>query len=111
MDVVSVDGDQLGVRSVAVLADDVLAVVEAGVEDDLLTDVQAVDALAESLDDAGPVSPEDAWLRRRGHPHPCPDVEVVQRRSAEPDQHLARPRDGVREHPRSAGPPGLRPRG
>ena len=36
MDVVGVDGDQLGVGAVAVLADDVLAVREPGVEDDLL---------------------------------------------------------------------------
>ena len=79
-------------RPVAVLADhgNRVAVLEPGVEHDALAHVQAIDALADRLDDAGAVGAEDAGLRDGGEPPAHPDVEVVERRRAEPDEHLAR---------------------
>ncbi len=69
---------------------DRVAVLEAGVEDDPLSHVEAVDALAERLDHAGAVCAEDPGLRHRWQPLPHPDVEVVERRSTEADKHLSR---------------------
>ena len=65
MDVLGGNGDQLGMGAVHVLADDPRAVVEPGVEDDPVAGGEAVDAVAERGDDAGPVRAEDARLRHR----------------------------------------------
>ena len=86
-------GDQLGVRAVAVLADHVdpaAARLDAGVEDDPLAGLEAAHALAKRLDHAGSVRSEDARLRHGRHPLADPDVEMVQCRSAQADEHLAR---------------------
>ena len=70
------------------------------------------DALVGAGDHAGAVGAEDVRLRRRdGQPLPDPDVEVVERRGAELDEHLARRRARDRARPRSGGPRGRRPRG
>jgi hypothetical protein len=87
-------GDQLRVRAVPVLADHVdpaAADLDAGIEDDALAELQAADAVAERLDHACAVGAEDARLRHRGEPFADPDVEMVQRRGAQADEHLARP--------------------
>ena len=85
------DRDQLGMRSVAMLPDhrDRVAVLEPGVEDDPLAHVQALDALAERLDGPRAVGTEDPRLRHRGEPFAHPDVEVVEGRRLEADEHLA----------------------
>ena len=86
-------GDELGVRAVAVLADHVdpaAARLDAGIEDDPLARLEAAHAVAERLDHAGPVRAEDARLRHGRHPLADPDVEMVQCRSAQADEHLAR---------------------
>jgi len=62
--------DQLGVRAVAVLADDQPAVVEARVDHDPLA---VVDALA------GAVRAEDPRLRHRGSSAADPEVDAIQR--------------------------------
>ncbi len=66
IDVVGRERDQLGVRPVHVLAHDLGAVVEAGVDDDGVALREAVDALAEPDDDAGSVGAREsaAWARR-----------------------------------------------
>ena len=91
------DRDQLRVRPVEMLADhrDPVAMHQARVEDDALADSEAGNAVAERLDDAGPVRSEDARLRHRREALSHPDVEMVERGSAEPDEHLPGPRDGV----------------
>ncbi len=86
--------DQLGVRAVAVLADHVdhpSVCLDARIENDALAGLEAAHTLAERLDDAGAVGAENARLRHRGEPFADPDVEMVQCRSAEADEHLARP--------------------
>jgi hypothetical protein len=76
------DGDQLRVRAVHVLADDgdLAVVLDAG-----------VDQHAAPVDEPGSVGAEDSRLRHRGQPLPDPDVQAVQRRGPELDEHLARP--------------------
>ena len=69
---------------------------DAGVDHDRAARLEAVDAVAERLDDAGAVRAEDARLRHRRQALADPDVEVVQRRGAQPDEHLARGRHGIR---------------
>src|SRR5581483_4029331 len=69
--------------------------------------LEAAHAVAERLDEAGAVGAEDARLRHRRKPLADPDVEVVERRRAHADEHLARPRDGIgrlleHEHLRSS---------
>ena len=81
--------DQLGVRSVRVLADDGdrgRAVLESRVDHDPLAGVDA---------DARAVGAEDPRLRHRGQPLANPEVEVVQRSGAQGNQNLARPRGRV----------------
>ena len=95
LDVVGIDCDQLGVRAVTVFADDVLPVLEAGVQHDILADLDTGDTVAERLDDPCSVGAENPGLRRRGHPHPRPDVEVVQRRCPQADEHLTRRGDRI----------------
>ena len=82
MDVRRRHRDQLGVRAVAVLADHVdraVAGLDAGVDHDRPAGLEAVDACADRLDDAGAVRPENPRLRNRGQTFPDPDVEVVER--------------------------------
>src|SRR5919204_4021917 len=75
--------------SVHVLADDrdPVAVLEPGVDDD---------ALAGVLADAGPVCAQDPRLGHRGKSFPNPEIEMVERRRAQTDDDLARPRLGLR---------------
>ncbi len=68
------------------------ASLDAGVDDDALARLEAAHAVAERLDDAGAVGAEDARLRHRRQALPDPHVEVVQRRRAQPHEHLARGR-------------------
>ena len=82
-------------RSVGVLADDgdaSVAEVDPGIDDDACTRLVGVAA----HDDAGPVGAEDSRFRHRGKAFADPDVEVVERRSAELDQHLVGARLGIR---------------
>ena len=72
--------DQLGVRAVPVLAQHVRAVFEPGVDDDPLAGVHPF---------AGAVGTEDEGLRDRRLPLADPEVDVVQRRRAQPHQNLA----------------------
>jgi hypothetical protein len=65
--------------------------VEAGIEHDAVSFGEAVDALAEPDDHAGPVRAEDPRLRSGGKPAAQPDVEVVERGGPEADQDLAGP--------------------
>ena len=68
-------------RSVGVLADDgdaAVAVVEAWIDHDALTDREAVPG----DDDSGAVCAEDARLRYRRQASADPDVEVVERGGA-----------------------------
>ncbi len=74
-------GDQLGVRPVTVLADDVDGAVGrlyAGVDHHALSRLEAVHAAAERFDDAGAVGAEDARLRHRREALADPDVQMVQ---------------------------------
>ena len=75
-------------RAVGVLADhgDHVAVLETRIDDDALAGVDP---------DAGAVGAEDARLRHGGKPLPHPEVEVVERRRPQLDEHLARPGDRV----------------
>ena len=75
-------------RSVHVLAHDRdrLAVLEPGVDDDLLARV---------LPDAGAVRPEDARLGHRRESLADPEVEMVERRGAKLDEDVLRARLGV----------------
>ena len=84
-------GDQLGVRPVGVLADHGHAAVvhDAGVDDDALPGLEALDALAQILDDACAVRAEDPRLRHGRQALAHPHVQVIQRCGAQPDQHLA----------------------
>ena len=79
-----------------------VAVLEPGVDHDALAGVGA---------DARAVGAEDARLRHRREALAHPEVEVVQRRRAQLDQHLARRRRRDPARPRSAAPRGRRPRG
>src|SRR5215831_12411964 len=81
--------DQLGVRAVPVLADDrdPVAVLEARVDHDALAGVDT---------NARAVGSEDVRLRHRRQAFANPDVEVIQRRGAEIDQHLPALRHGIR---------------
>jgi hypothetical protein len=72
-------GDELGVRPVHVLADDVRAVLEAGVDDDLVSGRESVGALPDHLYDSRAVGPEDARLGRGGETLARPDVQMVER--------------------------------
>ena len=74
----------------------VVAVLDPGVEDDALPDLEAVHALAERFDDTRAVRAEDPRLRHRREAPPHPDVEVVERCGMDPDEHLAGGRDGIR---------------
>ena len=92
-------GDQLRVRAVAVLADHVdrpVRSLDAGVEHDALSRLEAGHAGAERLDDARAVRAQDARLRHRRQALPDPDVEMVQRGGADPDEHLALACGGIR---------------
>ena len=95
MDVVCGDGDELRVSPVGVLPDDVRAVFEAGVDDDLVAGGEPFGALADRLDDAGPVGAEDARLRRGGQALARPDVQMVEGGGPQADQDLARPGDRI----------------
>ena len=92
-----IDRDQLGVGAVEVLPDDrdLVAVVDPRVDHDAVADRRPGDAVAERFDDARAVGPEDARLRNRGKPLADPDVEMVEGRRADPDEHLARAGDGI----------------
>ncbi len=68
-------------------------------------------SLAERLDDPGTVGAEDARLRHRRKTLADPDVEMVERRGAQADQHLARARRRDPAPPRARAPRGRRPRG
>ncbi len=85
------DSDQLRMRPVAVLADhrDEIPVLQPWVDHDTLTWRERRDTLADRLDHTGAVGAEDARLRYRWKPFPHPDVEVVERRGMDPDEHLA----------------------
>ena len=85
-------------RPVGVLADDGYAAVlhDAGVDDDTLSGLEALDSLAESLDHACAVRAQDPRLRHGGQTLAHPYVKVVQRRSAQPDQHLSGAGDRIR---------------
>ena len=79
MDVLARNRDQLGMGTVAMLADDLGAVPKTRVQDDSLAQLEPVDSVAERLDHA----------RRRQHRGSCgfgtegspclqPDVEMIQ---------------------------------
>ena len=68
---------------------------DAGIDDDALAGVEAVDALSEGLDEARSVGAEDARLRDGGETFADPDVEVVQRGSLELDENLALARSRI----------------
>jgi hypothetical protein len=72
-------------------------VLEPGVEDDPLPHVEPVDALPERLDHAGAVCTEDPRLRHGRQPLADPDVEVVERRGTEADEHLSRAGNRIRD--------------
>jgi len=61
----------------------------ARVEDDALAELEPGHVLAERLDHTGPVGAEDPRLRDGRQALADPDVEVVERGGAEPDEHLA----------------------
>ena len=88
VEVVARDRDQLGVRPVHRLADDVHlpAGHDPGVDHD---------ALVGARDHAGAVGAEDARLGHGGQALADPDVEVVQRRGAQLDERFALARDGI----------------
>ena len=90
---------QLGMNALRVLADHVddAVVLETRVDHHRLARLQAGDTCAERLDDACPVGAQDPGLRHRGEPLAGPHVEVVERGRAHPDQHLAGPRDRIRD--------------
>ena len=72
-----------------------MTVLHPRVDHDAVADGEAVDARPERLDDAGAVRAEDPGLRHRREPLAHPDVEVVERRRREADEHLALARLGV----------------
>ena len=76
--------------------DPAAARLDPGVEDDALAELEAGHALAERLDDAGSVGAEDARFRYRRQSLADPDVEMVQRRGAQADEHLAGPELRIR---------------
>ena len=77
--------------ALGVLADHVdhPTVLEPGIDHDRPAGLQPGDALAQRLDHAGAVRPEDPRLRHGGQPLSRPDVEVVQRRKPQPHEDLA----------------------
>ena len=75
--------------------DPATARLNARVENDALTGLEACDAVTECLDDAGSVGAEDPRLRDGRQALADPDVEVVERRGAETDEHLPGIRDRV----------------
>ena len=60
-----------------------------GVDHDAIADGEPVDAWAERFHHARAVRAQDARLRHGREPHAHPDVEMVERRGRQPDQHLA----------------------
>ena len=84
-------------RTVTVLAHDLAPVVQAWVDDHPITgsDVRGLGSGAERLDDTGTVRAKNARLRHRWHPHPNPDIEMVERRGCEPDDDFAPARSRV----------------
>src|SRR5262249_41351648 len=94
MDVRRRNGDQLGVRAVAVLADHVdpaASSLDPGVDHDSLARLEARHLVAERLDDSGTLGAEHPRLRHGRQSFANPYVQMVQRRSAQTDAHLARP--------------------
>ena len=92
MHVLGRNRDQLRVRPVPVLADDVRAVVEPGIDQHAVADLESGDAAPSAGHDAGAVRAEDPRLRNGGESLADPDVQMVQRGGAKTDQHLARSR-------------------
>jgi hypothetical protein len=81
-----------------VLADHVdpaTARLDTWVEDDTLARLEAVDTIADCLDDARAVRAEDPRFRNRGQAFADPDIEVVERRSAQADENLAGTHDWI----------------
>jgi hypothetical protein len=81
-----------------VLADYARAVVEAGVDEDsvsLAESESSVYARAYRSHDAGPVGAEDARLRHGGKTSADPDVQVIERCRAKPEEHLSGARDRI----------------
>jgi hypothetical protein len=81
-----------------VLADHVdpaAARLDARIEDDALTRLEPADAFSERFHDAGAVRAEDAGLRDGRQSLADPDVEVIERRGVQTDEHLARPCDRI----------------
>ena len=58
------------------------------------SEVRGLGSGAERLDDTGT---KNARLRHRWHPHPNPDIEMVERRGCEPDDDFAPARSRVRD--------------
>ncbi len=96
MNVLGGNRDQLRMCAVAVLAEDVPAILEPGIEDDLVADLEARDPFADRLDHAGSIRAQDARLGNRRKPHAQPDVEMVERGGLEANEHLARAWFGIR---------------
>jgi hypothetical protein len=78
INVVRRDGDELGVRPVGVLPDDVCAVFEARVDEDRVPRGEPLCVLAERLHDASAVGSEDARFWGGGQALARPDVQMVQ---------------------------------
>src|SRR3954447_13226362 len=78
-------------RPVGVLAEhrDAAIVLDPRIEHDAIAHDELVDTRAERRDDAGPVRSQDPGLRYGREAHADPDVEVVERRRREADEHLA----------------------
>jgi hypothetical protein len=70
---------------------------DAGIEDDAFTGGEPTDTFAECGHHAGSVGSEDARLRDGGKAFSNPDVEAVQRRGPQLDEHLAWTGLGVRD--------------
>jgi hypothetical protein len=88
MEEVARHGDQLGVRSVGVLADDP----HPPVPDDRRVDH---DTFVGACDHARSVCAENPWLRDGRKAFPDPDVEVVERCRAQLDECLALGRNRI----------------
>ena len=93
VDVLPRHGHELRVRPVHVLAvhGDVIAVIDPGVQDHAVTGSESGPA----LDDPGAVGSQDAGLGRGRPAAPHPQVDVVERGRAQPDQDVARSRLGI----------------
>ena len=79
-------------RHVPAQAGGALAARGRGVDHHLVTEVHAVDSVADRVDDAGAVGSADVRERRRGgHAASHPEVEVVEGRGAHGHPHLAGP--------------------